>query len=85
MGLRRVLHDRLNRHSWTEVAHRHGIVIDNEVVDYFLTECPCGRIREVIITRSPIMELGHGFVIMGASVESRELDKIEDAKVWAEA
>lgn len=80
----RWLHDKVTRHTWDEVAHRHDVEDGEQTVDcYKLEECRCGAIREMYIVKheleSPFPGISMGF----AEVHIHDLDRLEDAKVWA--
>lgn len=82
---RRWFHDRFKRHRWVEVTHRHDLVIDGEECHYVIVECSCGLIKECVqvhhVLPSPVPGLIAGFV----EVRITDLDRLEDAKVWADA
>lgn len=85
----RWLHERMNRHRWVELVHRHDVVLVDDAgepatVDcYMVTECRCGTIRESTVTRSPIATVVPGLVLGLAAVSSKDLARLEDARAWA--
>lgn len=82
--MRRWFHDRFKRHRWAEVTHQCDAVIDGEECHYVIVECSCGLIKECVqVDRelpSPFPGIKVGFV----EVTITTLDRLEDAKVWAE-
>lgn len=83
--MRRWFHDRFNCHRWESVSHRHDVEQGDEKFDYDLAECRCGAIREAIMVThelpAPFPGVSAGFI----EVTINKLDRLEDAKVWAES
>lgn len=80
----RWLHEHVTRHTWDEVAHRHGVEDGEETIDcYKLEECRCAAIRESFIVKHELPSLFPGIEVGIAEVHIHELDRLEDAKVWA--
>lgn len=83
--MRRWFHNRFNRHKWVTVSHRHDIQQRDETIDcYKLEDCLCGAIREQWIIGREIESPFPGVVMGFAEVHAHDLDRLEDAKVWAE-
>lgn len=83
--MRRRFHDRFNRHKWVNLTHRHDVTQGDETFDYDLAECRCGAIRETVIVKHELPSPFPGIIAGFLEVTITELDRLEDAKVWADA
>ncbi len=80
----RWLHERVTRHHWDEVSHRHDLEDGEETIAcYKLEECRCGAIQESFIVKHELPSPFPGIVVGFAEVHVHSLDRLEDAKVWA--
>lgn len=80
----RWVHEKITRHSWDEVTHRHDVRDGEQLIAcYRLDECRCGAVRESFIVKHELPSPFHGIEMGVADLYVHDLDSLEEAKVWA--
>ncbi len=80
----RWIHEKVTRHDWQEVAHRHDMQEGEQSIDcYKLVDCKCGAVREEYMVKHALPSPFPGIEVGFAEVHVHDLARLEDAKVWA--